>query len=344
MYFFSSIILVSIVNEYSLVFIFVFSIIFFSMKILFDIEFRSNLKIKDLYQIVIWTLLSLIIVLSLHSILFFEKLNIIESSLLNKVQLAKIDLYSIKNPFEYFINSSFSSLYELIFKLGLEENILEQYNLQQEHIKKYGINTIEFTYFIGVMLFIIFVYNSIYQNLQIKIFNSSLIIFSLISFHSYYPFSLLTIFNMFVPEIRAISRIYSIIDIGILINLFLFLNFGKNKFLKYFSIIIIIFELLYNQAIFKGKIKKFDLNKIEKYENHIFLIREEKSEQKQLINFLKIYQLDIRYVDFRDYKITNDNIFYTIKNNLNYANVNYNFQEISCDKNDICKINIIKLK
>lgn len=337
--FFNSIILVSLVNEYSLIFLFLFSIVFIFLKISFDYNFRKSLNKKEILKFFSYLLISFIIVLFFHQYLFLEKINNINSLLINNSP-EKLDLYSVKNPFEYLARFDYERILSFINFMEVDKELINNYFKYQAHIEKYGLNTKEFTFFIGVFLFSIVLFNTIFLETQIKILNFSLLIFSFFSVHSFFPISLIGILNFIAPEIRSVTRMYSIIDVIVLMNLFLFLNFINNKIIKFVIILFIFYELTHNLFYEFKKIKKFDFNKMNDYKNQTFLFIEDNPEEKQLIDFLNLKNLNTDYMILDEVNLKKDHFLF-FRQDINEVINKLGKKDFECDKNDICSTEII---
>jgi hypothetical protein len=162
-----------------------------------------------------------------------------------------LNKYSIKNPLEYFFNIKYSDNFINFLTNFLNEKERSSALDFNDHIKTYGLNTIEFTYYMGFLLPLILLANfkTLYKERTAVIYFFIIGLYILLSITNIFFFSFLNIFNLIFPHIRSVGRVYIFIDIFIIGLLYIVLNryYQDKNILKIFLIYtLIVINLSFN--------------------------------------------------------------------------------------------------
>lgn len=162
-----------------------------------------------------------------------------------------LNKYSVKNPLEYFLNINYSENFIDFLTNFLNEKEKSSALDYNDHIKAYGLNTIEFTYYIGFLLPLVLLANfkTLCKERTAVIYFFIIGIYVLLSITNIFFFSFLNFFNLIFPHIRSVGRIYIFIDILIIGLLYIVLNryYQDKNILKIFLIYtLIVINLSFN--------------------------------------------------------------------------------------------------
>lgn len=285
------------VNQYTVVFLFLFCILHLSLEIVLKNKIFNKFFYFKLFSIASLSLIALIFsYISLIETKFLNSgLNILNSS-------SNLNLYSVKNPLEYFYNFDYSAVYKYVQYLN--NDLKEKFFTHVYLVTKYSANSQEFSYFIGLSGALIVILTSTKNYFILKI-NLIAIVLSLFTLHTIFPFSLLFLIDNFIPEIRAVSRMYSLFDCIFIVNLCYFMtykffkNFKLEFIFKTLILILLLFELGKNlrENIFKN-VRQININQLDFYNDKNFLFNKNNLEFGYFFNFLENYiDINLEQID-----------------------------------------------
>ena len=237
--------------------------------------------------------------------------------------LKDINKYSIINPLELIFN--FKHLYSLLLDLIKSEEINLAIQKNKNFLKYYSPNGPEFTFFLGISLTSVIVFNQFKKIIEFNLTIPLILIINLVILNKLYPFSLIFMHEYLFPYIRSAQRALIIIDFLIIFNLaYFFKKFEKNKYLLIFFTFIIILEQEFNfnksNIMINNNLFKFPDEIVERKLNFY----SPTIEHKYISNYLKKNNNNFKITDQKEnynFCLIYDNCFIDSKNINNFFEI-----------------------
>lgn len=252
--------------------------LFFTMR---DKSGINTIKKREFIYLILFSAIFFVLMIA-FKYFYFSNYNFNERNW----EISDLNKYSIINPLELIFNFKF--FYNHIIDFIKSETINSSIKNREIFLKYYTPNGPEFTFFIGIVLTILLIYNHFFKIINYNYSLIVIVIINLIILNNFYPFSLIYLNEYIFPYTRAIQRALIILDFLIILNLaFFFKRYEKNiKLLVLLSFTIIIEkELNFNKSKISVNNNTFLLDKNILGEQIFFY--SPSLEHKYIINLLK---------------------------------------------------------